>query len=78
MHVQFPELSLAELLDDPLVQLVMASDGVKDAALRSLIQTVRHARRTRQEDDVGRAGWDRESPRRPGSSRDIILIHGTQ
>jgi hypothetical protein len=44
MHVHFPELSLAELLDDPLVQLLMASDGVKDTALRNLIQTIRHAR----------------------------------
>ncbi len=31
MHVHFSELSLVELLDDPLVQLLMASDGVKDA-----------------------------------------------
>ena len=53
MHVLVPELSLAELLDDPLVQLVMASDGVSDTALRSLIQTVRHALRTRQDDDIG-------------------------
>lgn len=45
MHVHFSELSLAELLDDPLVQLLMASDGVKDTALRSLIRTIRHARR---------------------------------
>ena len=53
MHVHFPELSLAELLDDPLVHLLMASDGVKDTALRSLIRTIRHARRTRQDDDIG-------------------------
>jgi hypothetical protein len=56
MHVHFPEPSLAELLEDPLVQLLMASDGVKDTALRSLIQTIRHARRTRQDDDVSHAG----------------------
>jgi hypothetical protein len=64
MHVHFPELNLAELLDDPLVQLVMASDGVKDVALRSLIQTVRHARRTRQDDDVSHAGRGHEGRRR--------------
>jgi hypothetical protein len=52
MHAHFPELSLAELLDDPLVQLLMASDGVTDAALRSLIRTIRDARRTRQGDEV--------------------------
>jgi hypothetical protein len=52
VHVQIPEPSLAELLDDPLVQLLMASDGVKDTALRRLIQTIRHARRTRQDGDV--------------------------
>jgi hypothetical protein len=63
MHVHFPELSLAELLDDPLVQLLMASDGVKDTALRSLIQTIRHARRTRQ-DDVSHAGLGHEGPQR--------------
>jgi hypothetical protein len=48
MHVCIPELTLAELLDDPLVRLLMASDGVKDTALRSLIETIRHARRTGQ------------------------------
>jgi hypothetical protein len=48
MHVHFPELSLAELLDDPLVQLLMASDGVKDAALRSLIRTMDDTKRRRQ------------------------------
>ena len=64
MHVHFPELNLAELLDDPLVQLVMASDGVKDTALRSLIQTVRHARRTRQDADVSHAGLGHEGPPR--------------
>jgi hypothetical protein len=52
MHVFIPELSLAELLDDPLVRLLMASDGVEDTALRSLIQTIRQARRTRQDDDI--------------------------
>src|SRR5262249_17496735 len=33
MHVHYRELSLAELLDDPLVHLLMASDGVKDREL---------------------------------------------
>jgi hypothetical protein len=64
MHVHFPELSLAELLDDPLVQLLMARDGVKDAALRSLIQTIRYARRTRQDDDLNHAGKGDEGPPR--------------
>jgi hypothetical protein len=64
MHVHFPELSLAELLDDPLVQLLMARDGVKDAALRSLIQTIRYARRTRQDDDVNHAGEGHEGLQR--------------
>jgi hypothetical protein len=68
MHVHFPELSLAELLDDPLVQLLMASDGVKDAALRSLIQTIRHARRTRQDDDVSHAGLGHEGLQRQSFS----------
>jgi hypothetical protein len=45
MHVTFPEPSLAELLDDPLVQLLMARDGVKDSELRSLVQSIAHARR---------------------------------
>jgi hypothetical protein len=64
MHVHFPELSLAELLDDPLVQLLMASDGVKDAALRSLIRTIRYARRTTQNDDASHAGQGHEGPPR--------------
>jgi hypothetical protein len=55
MQVHFPELSLAELLDDPLVHLLMASDGVKDTALRSLIQTIRHARRTMKSDRLADA-----------------------
>lgn len=55
MYVRFTELSLAELLDDPLVRLVMASDGVDAAAFRRLIQAVRWARRARQIDDVRRA-----------------------
>jgi hypothetical protein len=46
MIVHFPELTLAELLDDPLVQLLMKSDGVKDAALRSLVQEIRLAARS--------------------------------
>jgi hypothetical protein len=41
MNVHFPELTLAELLDDPLVQLLMKSDGIKEAALRSLVQEIR-------------------------------------
>jgi len=53
MHVHFTELSLAELLNDPLVQFLTASDGVNDTALRSLIQTIRHARRVGREDDIG-------------------------
>jgi hypothetical protein len=64
MHVHFPELSLAELLDDPLVQLLMASDGVKDAALRSLIRTIRQARRPSQDDDVSHAGQGHDGPPR--------------
>jgi hypothetical protein len=48
MQMCIPELTLAELLDDALVHLLMASDGVKDTALRSSIETIRHARRTRQ------------------------------
>ena len=78
MHVHFPEPTLAELLDDPLVRLVMASDGVKDAALRGLIKTVRHARRTRRDDDVSHAELTHQSRQREASSRDIILITGTQ
>jgi hypothetical protein len=63
MHVHFSELSLAELLDDPLVHLLMASDGVKDAALRSLIRTIRRARRTRRDDDVSHASLGDEAAR---------------
>jgi hypothetical protein len=48
MQMCIPELTLAELLNDPLVHLLMASDGVKDTALRSSIETIRHARRARQ------------------------------
>ncbi len=44
MHVHFSELSLVELLDDPLVQLLMASDGVKDVALRRSFSTTRSRR----------------------------------
>jgi hypothetical protein len=64
MHVHIPELSLAELLDDPLVQLLMASDGVKEAALRSLIRTIRQARRTSRDDDVSNVGRGHEGPPR--------------
>jgi hypothetical protein len=64
MHVHFPELSLAELLDDPLVRLLMASDGVNDTALRSLVQTVRHARGMRQDDDVRNAELGHRARRR--------------
>ena len=56
MHVHFPEPSLAELLDDPLVQLLMTADGVEEAALRNLIGTIRQARRTSRDDDVSHAG----------------------
>lgn len=45
MHLHFREMSLDELLNDPLVQLLMASDGVEDAALRHFIETIRRARR---------------------------------
>ena len=48
MHVCIPELTLPELLDDPLVHLLMASDGVKDTALRRLIETIRYARQTKR------------------------------
>jgi hypothetical protein len=41
MFVRFREPSLAELLEDPLVRRLMASDGVTDAALSGLIKTVR-------------------------------------
>ena len=41
MYVRFREPSLAELIQDPLVRRLMASDGVTDAALSGLIRTVR-------------------------------------
>jgi hypothetical protein len=46
VQVRFREPSLLELLKDPLVRLVMARDGVTDAALRKLICTIQHGRRT--------------------------------
>jgi len=44
-YVRIPELTVAELLDDSLVHLLMASDGVSVAALRGLIETMQQARR---------------------------------
>ena len=64
MYVQFPEPTLAELLDDPMVRLVMASDGVKDTALRGLIRTVLQARRTGRDDEFGRVGPSHGGPLR--------------
>jgi hypothetical protein len=37
------ECSLAELVDDPLVGLVMKSDGVNRAALKTLLERVARA-----------------------------------
>lgn len=44
-YVRIPELTVAELLGDSLVHLLMASDGVSDAALRILIETMQQAGR---------------------------------
>jgi len=49
MHVQLHEPDLFELLNDPLVHLVMASDGVTQAAVRGVVRTVRHASRDHDE-----------------------------
>jgi hypothetical protein len=43
MYVHFSEPTFSELLDDPLVQLLMKSDGINAAALRSLLQDIRRA-----------------------------------
>jgi hypothetical protein len=49
MFVPLHEPDLSELLNDPLVHLVMASDGVTRAALRSVVRRVRHASRDQDE-----------------------------
>ncbi|MGB8841993.1 MAG: hypothetical protein WCC64_13105 [Aliidongia sp.] len=43
MFVQLHEPDLFDLLNDPLVHLVMASDGVTRAALRSVVRCAQHA-----------------------------------
>ncbi len=40
------DLSLDELIDDPLVRLVMRRDGVTPEALRRLLESVRARRRS--------------------------------
>jgi hypothetical protein len=40
VHVRFREPSLFELLQDPLVRLLMTSDGVTDAAMCRLFGTI--------------------------------------
>ena len=62
MHALVPEPSLAELLDDPLVQLLMASDGISDSTMRRLIRTIREARRASHSAD------DISQPHRKGLS----------
>src|SRR6266851_2239928 len=44
MNERFAEPSLNELFQEPSVRLLMASDGVNEAALRRLLRIVRHTR----------------------------------
>ena len=39
-HAGFPEPTLAQLLDDPLVRLLMKRDGVNPGELRTLLAAV--------------------------------------
>ena len=55
MHVRFQELSLLDLLQDPLVRLLMTRDGVTDAAMCSLLSTIRSEWRDGPERVVNRA-----------------------
>jgi hypothetical protein len=48
----YRELNLVELLRDPLVRLLMTSDGVTDAAMCSLLRTVRGERRAAHNGDA--------------------------
>jgi len=59
MSVHVCEPNLQEVLEDPLVHLLMASDGVTDATLRNLVQAVRREQRPahHQEITLGQAGY---------------------
>jgi hypothetical protein len=59
-YVRIPELTVAELLDDSLVHLLMASDGVSDAALRGLIETMQQAHRPMSTAVGDTRSWVRE------------------
>ena len=52
MSVRMCEPSLNEVLQDPLVHLLMASDGVTDATVRDLVHAVRREQPTRDEEVV--------------------------
>jgi hypothetical protein len=54
MAAPFRELNLMDLLRDPLVHLVMASDGVTGTALCRVIETVRRERRDPRPRDEAR------------------------
>jgi hypothetical protein len=64
VHVRFQELSLLDLLQDPLVRLLMTRDGVTDAAMCSLFGTIRGGRRAAdgREGVVTRAADSGRSP----------------
>jgi len=40
-----PEPSLEELLDDPIVRLLMAADGVRVAEVKRLLRSIQNHRR---------------------------------
>lgn len=54
MDTYFGEPDLREVLTDPLVRLVMASDGVTERAVCKLIGAVRQGQQPRGSSDVGK------------------------